>query len=155
MKKIFWIGLISLFLSGCDKTVSDEVVSNEMLIGNWECNIIDYESSWDKNKFGELKKIHENKRNRVLVSFKYENNSLYSKTPDAENWEKERLIEKYNNKTIQQEDDFSTRKRTYSLKKVSDDKFIMTYEFEQLVKDEKDSKVNSKVKNETICTRIK
>ena len=155
MKKIFWIGLISLFLSGCDKTVSDEVVSNEMLIGNWECNIIDYESSWDKNKFGELKKIHEKKRKRVLVSFKYENNSLYSKTPDAENWEEDKLIEEFNNKTIQQEDDFSTRKRTYSLKKVSDDKFIMAYELEQLAKVEKSNEVNRKVKNETICTRIK
>ena len=31
MKKIFWIGLMSLFLVGCNKTVT-----NEMLIGNWE-----------------------------------------------------------------------------------------------------------------------
>jgi len=51
MKKIFLIGLMSLFLVGCNKTVT-----NEMLIGNWECNFIDYKSTWDKNKLGELKK---------------------------------------------------------------------------------------------------
>lgn len=114
MKKIFLVGLISLFLSGCDKTVSDEVVSDKMFIGDWKCNYIDYKSIWDGNNFGEYK-IDE--KFEVLVTFKYENNSLYSKITNKDEWTKRSLVEEYNNKTIQDEDGFLKMKVTKSLKK--------------------------------------
>lgn len=148
MKKIFLIGLIGLFLVGCNKTVT-----NEMLIGNWECNYIDYESTWDKNKLGEFKKI--GKGTRVLLSFKYEDNTLYAKNPNTGEWEKGNLVKEYNSKTSQQENDLAIYKTTSSIKKVSDDEFIMTYEFETIAKLEKHNLYNSKLKNEAICTRIK
>ena len=148
MKKIFWIGLMSLFLVGCNKTVT-----NEMLIGNWEWNFIDYESTWDKNKLGEFKKI--GKGTRVLLSFKYEDNILYSKNPNTGEWEKGNLVKEYNSKTSQQEDDLAIYKTTSSINKVSDDEFIMTNELETIAKEEKYNSYNSKLKNETVCTRIK
>lgn len=148
MKKIFWIGLISLFLVGCNKTVT-----NEMLIGNWECNFINYGSIWGKNKLGEFKKI--GNKTKLLLSFKYEDNTLYSKNPITGKWEKGNLIEEYNNKTIQNEDKIAIYKITNSIKKVSDDEFIMTNELETIAKEEKYNPYNSKLKNETICTRIK
>ena len=148
MKKIFLIGLMSLFLVGCNKTVT-----NEMLIGNWECNFIDYKSTWDKNKLGKLKKIGEG--TRVLLSFKYEDNTLYAKNPNTGEWEKGNLVKEYNSKTSQQEDDLAIYKTTSSIKKISNDKFIMTYEFETITKLEKHNIYNRKLKNEAICTRIK
>ena len=152
MKKIFLVGLISLFLSGCDKTVSDEVVSDEMFIGDWKCNYIDYISIWDGNNFGEYK-IDE--KFEVLVTFKYENNSLYSKITNKDEWTKRSLVEEYNNKTIQDEDGFLKMKVTKSLKKVSDDKFITTDECEFISKDEEYDSFNRKFKNEITCTRIR
>lgn len=152
MKKIFLVGLISLFLSGCDKTVSDEVVSDEMFIGDWKCNYIDYKSIWDGNNFGEYK-IDE--KFEVLVTFKYENNSLYSKITNKDEWTKRSLVEEYNNKTIQDEDGFLKMKVTKSLKKVSDDKFITTDECEFISKDEEYDSFNRKFKNEITCTRIR
>ncbi|WP_276832331.1 hypothetical protein [Frischella perrara] len=152
MKKIFLVGLISLFLSGCDKTVSDEVVSDKMFIGDWKCNYIDYKSIWDGNNFGEYK-IDE--KFEVLVTFKYENNSLYSKITNKDEWTKRSLVEEYNNKTIQDEDGFLKMKVTKSLKKVSDDKFITTDECEFISKDEEYDSFNRKFKNEITCTRIR
>ena len=152
MKKIFLVGLISLFLSGCDKTVSDEVVSDEMFIGDWKCNYIDYISIWDGNNFGEYK-IDE--KFEVLVTFKYENNSLYSKITNKDEWTKRSLVEEYNNKTIQDESRFLKMKVTKLLKKVSDDKFITTDECEFISKDEEYDSFNRKFKNEITCTRIR
>jgi len=152
MKKIFLVGLISLFLSGCDKTVSDEVVSDKMFIGDWKCNYIDYKSIWDGNNFGEYK-IDE--KFEVLVTFKYENNSLYSKITNKDEWTKRSLVEEYNNKTIQDESRFLKMKVTKLLKKVSDDKFITTDECEFTSKDEEYDSYNRKFKNEITCTRIR
>ena len=148
MKKIFLIGLMSLFLVSCNKTVT-----NEMLIGNWECNFINYGSIWDKNKLGELKRF--GKETKLLLSFKYEEYTLYSKNQITGKWEKVNLIEEYNNKTIQNEDKIAIYKITNSIKKVSDDKFIITKELETIAKQEKYNSYNSKLKNETVCTRIK
>ena len=152
MKKIFLVGLISLFLSGCDKTVSDEVVSDEMFIGDWKCNYIDYKSIWDGNNFGEYK-IDE--KFEVLVTFKYENKSLYSKITNKDEWTKRSLVEEYNNKTIQDESRFLKMKVTKLLKKVSDDKFVTTDECEFISKDEEYDSFNRKFKNEITCTRIR
>ena len=91
----------------------------------------------------------------LLLSFKYEDNTLYSKNPITGKWEKGNLIEEYNNKTIQNEDKIAIYKITNSIKKVSDDEFIMTNELETIAKEEKYNSYNSKLKNETVCTRIK
>ena len=101
MKKIALLGLVCIAFSGC---ADDKVVSDEMVIGDWKCENIDYESTWDKNSFGEFKKASE--KQIKFLSFKYENNSLYSKALEKEEWEAGSLVEEYNNKTTQEEDYF-------------------------------------------------
>ena len=91
----------------------------------------------------------------MLLSFKYEDNILYSKNPNTGEWEKGNLVKEYNSKTSQQEDDLAIYKTTSSINKVSDDEFIMTNELETIAKEEKYNSYNSKLKNETVCTRIK
>lgn len=149
MKKIL-LSLICLSLFGCS---DDKVVSDEMFIGDWKCEVIDYKSTWDKNSFGEFKKTNE-KQTRLL-SLKYENNTLYLKASEKEEWEAGSLVEEYNNKTTLEEDDFLIDKITKSLKKISNNKFIITYQSEIIVKDDKYNSHNRKLKNEATCTRIK
>ncbi|OTP97218.1 hypothetical protein B6D16_01070 [Gilliamella apicola] len=150
MKRIALLGLVCFALSGCG---DDKVISDEMFAGDWKCEVIDYKSTWDKSSFGEFKPTNE--KQIKLLSFKYENNSLYLKASEKEDWKAGSLIEEYNNKTTQEEDDFLIDKITKSLKKISNNKFITTYESEIIVKDEKYNSLNEKLKNEATCTRIK
>ena len=91
----------------------------------------------------------------MLLSFKYEYNTLYAMNQNTVEWEKGNLVKEYNSKTSQQEDDLAIYKTTSSIKKISNDKFIMTYEFETITKLEKHNIYNRKLKNEATCTRIK
>ena len=150
MKRIALLGLVCFALSGCG---DDNAISDEMFIGDWKCEDIDYESTWDKNSFGEFKQASE--KQTKLLSFKYENNSLYLKASEKEEWQAGSLVEEYNNKTTTKEDDFLRDKTTKSLKKISNNKFIITYENEMIVKNEKYNSLNKKLKNEATCTRIK
>ncbi|MBI0030614.1 hypothetical protein H3S75_05155 [Gilliamella sp. B14384G15] len=150
MKRIALLGLVCFALSGCG---DDKVISDEMFAGDWKCEVIDYKSTWDKSSFGEFKPTTE--KQIKLLSFKYENNSLYLKDSEKEDWNAGSLVEEYNNKTTQEEDDFFIEKITKSLKKISNNKFITTYESEIFVKDEKYNSLNEKLKNEATCTRIK
>lgn len=150
MKRIALLGLVCFALSGCG---DDKVISDEMFAGDWKCEVIEYKSTWDKSSFGEFKPTTE--KQIKLLSFKYENNSLYLKDSEKEDWNAGSLVEEYNNKTTQEEDDFFIEKITKSLKKISNNKFITTYESEIFVKDEKYNSLNEKLKNEATCTRIK
>ena len=150
MKRIVLLGLVCFALSGCG---DDKVISDEMFAGDWKCEVIEYKSTWDKSSFGEFKPTTE--KQIKLLSFKYENNSLYLKDSEKEDWNAGSLVEEYNNKTTQEEDDFFIEKITKSLKKISNNKFITTYESEIFVKDEKYNSLNEKLKNEATCTRIK
>ena len=150
MKRIALLGLACFALYGCG---DDKVISDEMFVGDWKCEVIDYKSMWDKSSFGEFQPTNE--KQIKLLSFKYENNSLYLKTSEKEDWKAGSLIEEYNNKTTQEEDDFLIDKITKSLKKISNNKFIITDESEIIVKDEKHNSLNKKLKNEATCTRIK
>jgi len=150
MKRIALLGLVCFALSGCG---DDKVISDEMFAGDWKCEVIEYKSTWDKSSFGEFKPTTE--KQIKLLSFKYENNSLYLKDSEKEDWNAGSLVEEYNNKTTQEEDDFFIEKITKSLKKISNNKFITTYESEIIVKDEKYNSLNEKLKNEATCTRIK
>ncbi|MWN05420.1 hypothetical protein [Gilliamella sp. Pas-s95] len=149
MKKIFLVAFLGIILSGC----GEKRVSDEMFVGEWSCKVTYYASDWSGNGFEEFKKKYNDEY--VLMSFKYENNSLYSKNLKTGHWDKESLVETYDNKTKQEETDYFFSKKTRSLQKESNDKFILTYVRETITKDIEYSSSNNKIKEEANCTRMK
>ena len=148
MKKVFSIGLVSLFLVGCDKTVT-----KEMLVGDWKCEAIEYKSTWDGNNFGEftINGTHE-----ASIKYKNKNNSLYVRKQDDRGWhEANDLLDKYTNETKTFEGDDYIAKSTKTLRKINDNKFLVFEEYENIQKYDKDSSSNKKDKTEVTCNRIK
>lgn len=148
MKKVFSIGLVSLFLIGCDKTVT-----KEMLEGDWKCEAIEYKSTWDGNNFGEftINGTHE-----ASIKYKNKNNSLYVRKQDDRGWhEANDFPDKYTNETKTFEGDDYIAKSTKTLRKINDNKFLVIEEYENIQKYDKDSSSNKKDKTEVTCTRIK
>lgn len=148
MKKVFSIGLVSLFLIGCDKTVT-----KEMLVGDWKCEAIEYKSTWDGNNFGEFR-IDE--KSESLVTFKYKNNSFYVRKQDGRGWhEANDFLDEFTNETKTFEGDDYIAKSTKTLRKINDNKFLVIEEYENIQKYDKDSSSNKKDKTEVTCNRIK
>ena len=148
MKKVFSIGLVSLFLIGCDKTVT-----KEMLVGDWKCEAIEYKSTWDGNNFGEftINGTHE-----ISIKFKNKNNSFYVQKQDDNKWrEANDFLDEFTNETKTFEGDDSIAKSTKSLRKINDNKFLIIEERENIEKYDKDSFNNRKNKIEVTCNRIK
>ena len=148
MKKVFSIGLVSLFLIGCDKTVT-----KEMLVGDWKCEAIEYKSTWDGNNFGEftINGTHE-----ASIKYKNKNNSLYVRKQDDRGWhEANDLLDKYTNETKTFEGDDYIAKSTKTLRKINDNKFLVIEEYENIQKYDKDSSSNKKDKTEDTSTIIK
>lgn len=149
MKKRIFIGVIILSLTGC----SENTVTGEMLVGDWNCEVISHRFGFKDNQFNLLeapKKIKDS-----ASTFKYENNILYIDSLKEGGWEESPLLEVYNNETIIKDLDYGIYTTTKSLDKKSHDHFIVTYEYEFISKTPTLSRTNSKIKTESICSRVK
>lgn len=156
MKRIALLGLVCFALSGCgDDSDNDSggKVTNEFLVGKWECVNKEYKSEYD-SKFEEYSDYVESSSKQVIQSYKIVNGVLLSKTADEEAVEID-LDNFYNNLKMEGKDYDLEYVINRSLVKNSNNKF--TFEMEMFITDQGDKtdKTKSKTKRLNICTRIK
>lgn len=149
MKKITLICLACFALSGC----SDDKVTKEYLVGEWDCVNKEYQSKYNPKLAG-FSKYTESFSTQVIRSYKVVNGVLLTKTID-EDEEKVDLDEFYKNVKVKEKVEDCECMITRNLSKNSSNKF--TFEIEMIVNcSEKDDPLNKfKIKRKAICTRIK
>ena len=156
MKRIALLALVCFALSGCgDDSDNDSggKVTNEFLVGKWECVHKEYKSSYD-SKFEEYSDYVESSSKQVIQSYKVVNGVLLSKTADEEAVEID-LDKFYNNLKMEGKDYDQEYVINRNLVKNSSNKF--TFEMEMFItdQDDKSGKTKSKTKRLNVCTRIK
>lgn len=82
MKRIALLGLACFVLLGCDDDSSDKV-TNEFLVGEWNCVDKVYESGYDTT-LKEYRDYYESSSGQTTFSYKIVNGILLSKTVDKE-----------------------------------------------------------------------
>ncbi|WP_334326141.1 hypothetical protein [Gilliamella apicola] len=146
MKRIALLGLVCFALSGC----GDDKVTKEYLVGDWRCN-------WEC--FGMDSGREENYGNAIdsdeyIRTFKIVDDQLYRVLKD-EKLESYDIDKIYNNPTYEFIEGDHTLSVTQKLEKISNDKYqsISTSNFK--MNSNKTNVIDIKIKEVTICTRIK
>lgn len=147
MKKYFLAIAIGFSLMGC----SDDKVTKEMLVGDWQCQVSHYELANSKptNDYGKAKETREYKAKFTIID-----NKLYE-IFDSGN-KKERNIEdlkKGNVSSTETKKTITTTKMSFI--KDTNDKFSMIQEIEVKNKENQTDTIDKREKMEVICTRIK
>ena len=149
MKKIALLGLACFTLYGCGDDGGGKV-TNEFLVGKWDCVHKEYKSSYD-SKFEEYSDYVESSNKQIIQSYKIVNGVLLSKTADKAAVEFD-LDKFYNNLTttgkIDNECQYVINK---NFSKNSANQF--TIEMETLFNCSDKQKFKTKRLN--VCTRIK
>ena len=148
MKRIALLGLACFALFGCGDESSGKKVTEEMLVGDWECTKTTQKADWKNGLFQDYSTpVNQGKS---LIVYTKENDDLFLKLPDID-----RKI-KLDFKTLNEEysNTFDDKKITghNKLEYISDDEFKLTAEGSLT---SADSKYNYKVKTFSHCTRIK
>ena len=151
MKKIL-LSLICLSLFGCSDD-SGGKVTNEFLVGKWECVNKEYKSEYD-SKFEEYNDYVESSSEQVIQSYKVVNGVLLLKTANQEAVEVD-LDKFYNNLKMEGKDYDQEYLINRNLVKNSSNKFTFEMEMFITAQDNKAGKTKSKTKRLRVCTRIK
>ena len=147
MKRIILAGLIGMVLTGCGDESSEKKVTEEMLVGGWECTATTQEADWKNGLFQDYSTpVNQGKS---LIVYTKENDALFVKLPDSDRKIKldfKKLNDEYSNT-------FDDTKITgyNKLEYISDDEFKMTTETSQMFTD---SEYNKKNKTLMHCTRM-
>ncbi|MWN06514.1 hypothetical protein [Gilliamella sp. Pas-s95] len=143
MKKILLVGLIGVALLGCGK----KKVTEEMLIGNWECSSIEQRAKWKNGMFQDYSTSIDH--GKSVVTYLKENDDFFVKWPGSNEMVKE---------------DFKKLNRSYNstlngmrlsgfnrFEYISDNEFKMISEL-AITQDKKENNEKSKISMH--CTRI-
>ena len=151
MKRIFLVGLIGLFLTGC----GNDKVTNEYLVGKWDCNNDKYESKYD-SKLKEYDDYSLESSEQFKHTYKIVDGVLMVKLPSNEVVEVD-LDKIYKNSTIEGKQGYCEHTINRSLIKNSSNKFTFEMETFFTCSNEKGdvTKTKTKTKRERVCTRIK
>ena len=152
MKRIALLGLACIALSGCGDD-SGGKVTNEFLVGKWDCVHKEYKSSYD-SKFEEYSDYVESSSKQIIQSYKVVNGVLLLKTGDEE-VEPVDLDEVYNNLKIEDKTDNQEYVINRNLVKNSSNKFTFEVEIFSTHHGDKIDGTKSKTKILRVCTRIK
>ena len=152
MKRIALLGLVCFALSGCGDDGGGKV-TNEFLVGKWDCVHKEYKSSYD-SKFEEYSDYVESSSKQIIQSYKVVNGVLLLKTGDEEAVEVD-LDEVYNNLKIEDKTDNQEYVINRNLVKNSSNKF--TFEAEMFITDQDNNtgETKSKTKILRVCTKAK
>ena len=146
MKRIILAGLIGMVLTGCGDESSEKKVTEEMLLGEWNCTDSKQEAESKNGKLqdfsdpeiGENKYIFTKKDGQLFISL-----SLYKEDLMPFNLEDFYKRPEY---TI---DD---RQMSHKIKYLSKDSFSLSAIYTTI---DKNNKPISKIKDEVVCERIK
>lgn len=148
MRKFIAICFIGSLLNGC----SDDKLTNDKLVGDWECELNHYESSWENGKFTPY--IKQGSAEVIKMSYKKDGDKYYV-SKNNNGWE-EADFELMQNKGITKKDDNIASYTTTNSITIENNKILtLSNQIELIFKNEKYSNKNNKEKNEAICTRIK
>ena len=152
MKKIALLGLACFSLSGCGDN-SGGKVTNDFLVGKWDCIDKKYESEYD-SKFEEYSDYVESSSEQVIQSYKVVNGVLLLKTANQEAVEVD-LDKFYKNLKMEGKGYVREYVINRNLFKNSSNKY--TFEMEMFItdRDNKTGETKSKTKRLRVCTRIK
>ncbi len=152
MKKVLLLGLVSFTLSGCGDE-SRGKVTNDFLVGKWECVNKEYESEYD-SKFEKYSDYVESSSEQVIQSYKVVNGVLLLKTANQEAVEVD-LDKFYKNLKMEGKGYDREYVINRNLFKNSSNKY--TFEMEMFITDQDNKKgeTKSKTKRLRVCTRIK
>ena len=152
MKRIALLALVCFALSGCGND-SDGKVTNEFLVGKWDCVNKEYKSEYD-SKFEEYSDYVESSSEQVIQSYKVVNGVLLLKTANQEAVEVD-LDKFYKNLKMEGKGYVREYVINRNLFKNSSNKY--TFEMEMFItdRDNKTGETKSKTKRLRVCTRIK
>ncbi|MBI0104145.1 hypothetical protein H3T80_08295 [Gilliamella sp. W8145] len=152
MKRIALLGLACFTLFGCGDD-SGGKVTNEFLVGKWDCVNKKYESNYD-SKMNKYSDYVESSSSQIIQSYKVVNGVLLSKTGDEDGIELD-LDKFYNNLTTKGNSDDCEYTTIRNLVKNSSNGF--TFEMEMIFNCSYENNLlhKFKIKRDIICTRIK
>lgn len=144
MKKLLLSSLIGFVLVGC----GENKVTEEMLIGDWECTLIGQEAKWKDGKFEDYSPI---KTDNGKIKYFMKNNTLYFNFGTNESYPYN-LHSYYSNEEKVQSNNGITYKVQKTINYVSQNKF-QTSELTEINFDNNEMR-NKKIKVEVTCDRI-
>ena len=167
MKRIALLGLVCFALSGCGDDDDDGggKVTNEFLVGKWECKLDGYRSKMKNGKFTDY--VSDGFNIIRKKEFKIENNKLYSisKTEmdglsfwESNDWDESDITITHTGQTVEKKENNLIEKSTNSLIKKSHDTYLMIEEYIKTPNEQYDSEDDIdalRIKTEAFCTRIK
>lgn len=146
MKRVL---LIILFIFPFSLFADEKRVTEEMLLGDWECDIKVRKANWENGSFDEYGKIESDKgkiKNFMKDDVLYFNFGNPTSYPFQ-------LESYYNNSEQLQNNDYQKVKQSKSIEYLTFDKYKMIVEAEVLFNE--DSNNNIKTHTELVCERIK
>ncbi|OCG77394.1 hypothetical protein A9G42_05680 [Gilliamella sp. Nev6-6] len=144
MKNLLLISLLGLTLIGCE----EKKVTEEMLIGDWECSATEQRAKWKNGVFQNYSTTIDH--GKSLVTYLKENDSLFVKLPDSD----EKIKQDFKKLNESYEDSLGDRRIVgfSKLEYISDNEFKLTSESTRTQDKQED---NEKIKTLMHCTRIK
>lgn len=165
MKRIALLGLVCFALYGCSDDSGDKV-TNEFLVGKWECKLDSYNSKMKDGKFTDY--AGEGLDIIIKEEFKIENNKLYclreskmdgsTSGNDSNDWKENHIFDTHTGETIEETKNNLTEKSIKSLIKKSHDTYLVREEYITIRNEQYnsgDNIENFRTKVEAIFTRIK
>lgn len=152
MKRIALLGLVCFALSGCGDDSSGKV-TNEFLVGKWDCVNKKYESKHDSKLNGYSDYI-ESSSEQISQLYKFVNGALLSEATNEEVQTVD-LDEVYKNLKIKGNTDTQEYVINRNLVKNSSNKFTFEVEIFSTHHGDKIDGTKSKTKILRVCTRIK
>ena len=152
MKRIALLGLACIALSGCGDD-SGGKVTNEFLVGKWDCINKKYESKYD-SKLNEYSDYVESSSEQISQLYKVVNGALLSEATNEEVQTVD-LNEVYNNLKIEGKTDNQEYVINRNLVKNSSNKFTFEVEIFSTHQGDKIDVTKSKTKILKVCTKAK
>lgn len=144
MKKIVLLGLVCFALFGC----GEEKVTEEMLVGDWECTKTTQEADWKNGLFQDYSTpVNQGK---WLIVYTKENDDLFLRLSISDR--KRKLDFNALNEEFSHTSDDEKITSNNKLEYISDDEFKSTSEISMTFAD---SQYNRKIKTLMHCTRLK
>ncbi|OCL23981.1 hypothetical protein A9G07_03840 [Gilliamella sp. wkB72] len=147
MKKLILMSLVSIALFGCE----EKKVTEEMLIGDWECDFAQQVAKWKDGAFQEYGEIE---RDKGPIKYFMKDNVLYFNfgLPTSYPF---KLNSYYDQSEIINQLDNHKIKSKKSITYISPDKYKVIDVMEDIYTNDSDSSENNKTKTEYVCERVK
>lgn len=147
MKKLILISLVSIALFGCE----EKKVTEEMLVGDWDCDFAQQVAKWKDGAFQEYGEIE---RDKGQIKYFMKDNVLYFNFGNPTSYPF-KLNSYYDQSEIINQLDNHKVKSKKSITYISPDKYKVIDVTEDIYTNDSDSSENNKTKFEYICERVK